>query len=154
VAVINPYQVRITEECLYSAKNLPRRIGDLQSHVDSIMPPLPGSVLKLVGRPVAKTPLDTSQTERWAIRRACCPEAEELAVKVWLWHRLQEFKSDLSIKEKEFIALKYDHEKPTKSVVREMGITERKYYRIRQNVVGQLWQQIRQKDGELEVAVQ
>jgi hypothetical protein len=154
VAVINPYQVRITEACLYSAKELPRRIGDLQAHVDAIMPPLPGSVLKLVGRPVAKTPVDTSQTERWGIRRACCPEAEELAVKLWLWHRLQEFKSDLGVKEKEFIALKYDHEKPTKSIVREMGITERKYYHLKDRVVRKLWQYVQHRNGELEVGVQ
>ena len=151
---INQTQVRIAEECLYTAKYLPKRIGDLQAYMRSVVPPSPGSVLKMVGRPVAKTPFDTSITERWAIRRACCDEAMELEAKMCLWYRLREFKAGLEGKEKEFVLLKYEKEKPVWSIVKEMGISERKYYRIRQDVVKQLWYQIRDMNGKIEIAVQ
>jgi hypothetical protein len=153
VAVINPYQVRITEACLYSAKELPRRIGDLQAHIDSIMPPLPGSVLKLAGRPVAKTPVDTSQTERWGIRRACCPEAEELAVKCHLYEKISEFISELRGRELEFVKLAYYMEFPPRKVSREMGMSERNYYLVRGKVLYRAWQHLKGIDDMLEVAV-
>ncbi len=150
---INQTQVRLSEECLYAAKNLARRIGDLEAYMESVVPPSPGSVLKMVGRPVAKTPFDTSITERWAIRRVCCDEAVELEVKVWLYRELCEFRRKLTPVESEFVKLCYDHEMPPKSVTRRMGVNDRQYYRIRQRVIERFWDQIRGRERLLETAV-
>lgn len=150
---INQSQIRICEECLYIHKDLPRRIADLEAYIDSIMPVLPGSVLKLVGRPVAKTPLDTSQVERWAIKRATCNEAAELSAKKLLYERLNGFLGGLREKEARFVRLVYDREIPTRSVVKDLGITYRTYYRTRKSVLIKSWEDIGDLENILELGV-
>ncbi len=150
---INQHQARLCEECLYVRKHLPRRIVDLEVYIDSIMPPSPGSVLKLVGRPVAKTPLDTSQTERWALKRACCEEAEELTAKRELHARLGQFVGELKGKEAQFVRLVYDRELPVQSVVRELGVAYRTYSRLKQRIVVRAWDRLRDMNGQIELGV-
>ena len=147
------YQIRLCEECLYIKKHLPRRIADLEAYIDSIMPVTPGSVLKLVGRPVAKNPLDTSQTERWAIKRATCNEAAELTAKKLLSERLTCFLGSLREKDSRFVRLVYDRELPAQSVVREIDITYRTYYRTRKSVIIKAWEEIGDLENMLELGV-
>ena len=153
VIAINQQQFRLCEECLFIRKHLPRRIVDLEIYIESIMPPLPGSVLKLVGRPVAKNPFDTSQTERWAIKRACCEEAAELSAKRELHYQLDQFIGELKGKEAQFVRLVYDRELPVQSVVRELGIVYRTYSRLRQKVVIKVWDRLKSMNGQIELGV-
>ena len=139
MALINRDEQYLVEECLYAHKYMTVRIGDLEALISAIMPPLPGSVLKMVGRPVAKTPFDTSQTERWGLRRATCSEAEEALAKKWVVTRLTTLKTELGPLESEYVRLLYDKELPARTVIRKMGLQERQFYRIRKRVLQKAW---------------
>ena len=150
---MNREQMRLTEEALYAVKYLPRRIDELELAMEDVLPQSPGSVLKMVGRPVAKTPFDTSQTEAWGIRRATCNEAIELQAKKNLNETLRQWVDCLPHSDQSFVTLTYGQELPRRRVVRELGITDRQYYRIRERVVRTAWEEIRGLNGVIEMAV-
>lgn len=150
---MNDREIRISEECLYMRKYLYGRIAELDIELETKLPQLPGSVLKMVGKPVAKTPLDTSQTESWGIYRATCREAVELSAKRRLHSILKDFKGELIFPENEFVKLKYEKELPPKRVKENMGITHTEYYTIRLRVLRNLWKVIR-NINDIENAIQ
>jgi len=144
-------QFKRAEECLYCYKYLTGRIARLEMEQDDIMPPSPGSVLKMVGRPVAKAPGDPSQTETWGILRATSRQAREITAKRQLQDIVRQLKNDLPIRDSEFIRLKYDKELPARSVMRELGIKKRAYHYLRERVLKRLWQRVSKIDVDIAV---
>jgi len=154
VITITEHEIRQTEECLYVNKYLYGRIQELDIEMDCIFPPGPGSVLKIVGIPVAKNPLDTSQTEEWGIRRATCKEAVELDSKLKLYHALRDLTTHLQEKEYELYTLKYYKEYPVPKVKSLLEIDHQTYYTIRQSLIRKTWKKIKDLDFVVELAVQ
>ncbi len=150
---MNENEIRLTEECLYIRKYLYGRMQELAIIIEALMPQAPGSVLKMIGRPVAKTPIDTSETERWGIIRACCCEAEELSAKQELYNALQGVKNDLSWVERTLVRFLYDQELQPRTVKHKMGIDHKSYYMLRQKVLRTTWKRIRHIE-KLDLAVQ
>jgi hypothetical protein len=139
---MNYTQIRLAEECLYMRKYLYGRMQELCIVIDSIMPQGPGSVLKIVGKPVAKTPIDTSETEKWGILRATCREAVELEAKMKLFNEIATFRSGLNDQEKEMIGLLYEKEYPVVKVKTMMGLSHKSYHALRMKVLRCLWRRI------------
>ncbi len=150
---MNYNQIRLVEECLYVRKELYGKMQELAIIVDSLMPKLPGSVLKMVGRPVAKNPFDTSETEHWGILRATCQEAQELEAKANLWYILKEFRANLGQSDREFIVLRYDKELPPASVQDRLRICSTEYYNTRMRLLRQLWKSIEPLTETIDAAV-
>lgn len=110
------------ELCLYMYKYLPSRISQLEIAIDEMEPALPGSVLKIVGRPQAKTPLDTSATERLGIAIATCQEAEELSAKRHLREVLTEWQYTLSDKDLSIAEMVYGKELSLRRASQRLGL--------------------------------
>ena len=150
---INDRQIRQAEEALYMHKYLFGRISALQIEIESIVPTMPGSVLKMVGRPVAKTPMDTSETERWGIIRATCKEGIEICAKEGLKKKLDAFKKTLSKEELNLIKELYDREQRPARVRERLNLSSREYYTIRQRILRKLWPYIEEVEDVFEIAV-
>lgn len=150
---MNQRQVRICEEALYSIKYLPGQIEALRIEVDSMLPQTPGSILKMTGRVVAKSPFDTSETEDWGIKRVISREGQELAAKQELNTVLRQWASELTEEDSRFVRLVYGKEWPRHTVIRELGITPRQYYRIRERILQQVWWRIKHLMHIMDMAV-
>jgi hypothetical protein len=146
--------LRLTEACLFHRKRLPREIGDLEAEMETIMPPSPGSVLKMQGRPQAKAPGDPSQTETWGIIRATCPQSEQLAAKRWLYQILTEVRLGLDESCLAYTLQVYDKELPGQAVRRRLSLSHRQYYRLRDRVLRYTWSQICNAQSLIELALQ
>ncbi len=140
---MNKNQIRLTEECLYARKFLYGKMQELAIALDAMVPKSPGSVLKMIGRPMAKTPMDTSETEHWGMLRATCGEAQELDAKLELYRTLETLRVKRLEPDSTLVKLLYDKERPPDIVKREMSINDRNYYMIRQRVLRQVWQKVR-----------
>jgi hypothetical protein len=132
---LNNYDQGMIEEALFVYKLLPKQIAQLEIEMDCIFPPSPGSVLKMVGRPQAKAPQDTSQTESWGIHRATCQTAILLAAKILLRSALRGMAPLLSVREKEYVYLKYGKELHRLQVQRRMNIGSSGYYFLNKQVI-------------------
>lgn len=126
------------EECLFAYKYLPRKMLELEIELSSKFPRTPGSVLKMVGRPVAKTPMDSSQTEQWGIYRATCRQAEELSAKRWLRQVLTDYQHDVTPTEKEILYWRYGKELPDARAIDKSGIPRRTYFRVKKQMLDNL----------------
>ncbi len=145
--------LQLTEACLYHRKRLPREIGDLEAEMETIMPPSPGSVLKMQGRPQAKAPGDPSQTETWGIIRATCPQSEQLAAKRWLYQILTEVRLGLDESCLAYVLQVYDRELPRHVARQRLSLTYMQHTRVRQEVLHQTWQQIAKAQDLAEFAL-
>jgi len=145
--------IRQAEEALYMHKYLFGRIAELEIHVNAMLPTMPGSVLKMVGRPVAKTPMDTSETEQWGIIRATCEEAIEMDAKGKLKRKLDKFKSKLPDRERALVHELYDREQRPIRVRQNVGLTEREYHTMRQRILRKLCAQLQDVEDVFEIAV-
>jgi len=148
---VNKHDVRLIEECLYVRKYLRPRIKVLNNILKYMLPQLPGSVLKMVGKPVAKNPFDTSITERYGISRAECDEAIELSAKMILYNSLLIVKS-MPDPDYTFVKYKYDKEYSTGKVKDLMQLDHIQYNTIRIRVLRKVWERIRGID-EIELAL-
>ena len=144
---------KLVEEALYAYKYLPRKIASLAIDVEQLIPPAPGSVLKMTGRPVAKTPFDTSETERWALRRATCREAVELEAKEALRELLREWQFTLSATEQEVLRLRYGKELKDYQALKRSSIPERSYYRNKERLLRSAEDCLRSADINVDLAV-
>jgi hypothetical protein len=132
---LNNYDQGMIEEALFVYKFLPKQIAQLEIEMDCIFPPSPGSVLKMVGRPQAKAPQDTSQTESWGIHRATCQIAILLAAKILLRESLRGLQQQLSTKEQDFVHLKYGKELHRFQVQRRMRFDYNGYRYINKIII-------------------
>ncbi len=147
-------QARLCEDALYAVKELPRHIWQLEIEIGAICPKSPGSVLKMTGRPVAKTPFDTSETETFGILRATCRQAQELGAKLRLNNTLRQMVTELPDREQQFVRLAYGKELQKSSVIKRMDINTRQYYRLRERVLRATWNRIKNMGAELDLALE
>ncbi len=145
---------QICEECLFLRKYLYGRMQELSLHIDTIEPTLPGSVLKLVGRPQAVTPLDTSKTEAVALKRACCPEAEELHAKQMLYDALSEARNSRTNIDNAFVKFYYDKELPSNRVKSKLGIDSMTFHNMKRRVIRSTWLHVKHLRHVLDLAIQ
>lgn len=112
---------------------------------DYIMPQTSTSIIKM-GQGSTKTPFDTSQTEKWGIKRAELVERRAARIKRKLLDKrrwrdaIKEARELLNHEESQIVWLKYDLEKSHKETQRALergGIymSEQKYYRIRERII-------------------
>ncbi len=150
---MNYHQIRVAEECLYARKYLYGRCMELSIAMETMFPQLPGSIMKMIGKPQAKTPQYTSETERWGIIRATCDEAVELDAKTWLMNTLKTFKAGLSREDHQFIRYLYEKEHQPARVQSLLRINSQTYYTTRLRLLRKLWQELREHEDILDIAV-
>jgi hypothetical protein len=144
---------RAIEGLLYKYKTFGAAIRALEAekkslagpYSDNCMPQATSSVVRL-GRGGTKTPSDTSQTERWGIRRA--EEAQKriaridqklLELRRWR-NGIRAARQTLTEDAQQFVWLKYDLEKShneTRDALRQkmVNLSESTYYRFRKQVI-------------------
>jgi len=98
------------EKMLYDYKYLDQAIANLEAELEAIMPQTSTSLIK-VGQGSTRTLFDTSQTERWGIKRAESRLREKLLEKRRHKKAIKEIREQLTDEENTFIWLRYDLEK-------------------------------------------
>lgn len=125
---------RQVEAMLYDYKYLDQAIATLAAEMDAIMPQTSTSVVRL-GQGSTKTPFDTSQTERYGIRRAESKLREKLLEKHRHKAAIKGAREQLTDEENTFIWMRYDHEKPHQEIWEALHMEERSYFRFRRKVI-------------------
>ena len=133
---------RQVEKLLYDYKYLDQAIANLEAELEAIMPQTSTSVVKL-GQGSTKTPFDTSQTERWGIKRADSRLRAKLLEKRRHKKAIKAAREQLSDEENTFVWLRYDHEKPHDEVMEALEsrghpYSRRSYYRMRRDVINKI----------------
>jgi len=148
VVIIRSGEEKITESCLFVHKYLYGRIMELKVELDAMDPQLPGSILKMYGRPVAKAPGDPNITEQFALMKVTSPQARELEAKSELKETLDRVIHAMTDEEQQFVRLAYKKELPRDSVIRKMELNRRRYYDLRERVLHKTWKEVDQIDEE------
>lgn len=130
---------RQVERLLYDYKYLDQAIENLTAELETIMPQASTSVVKL-GQGSTKTPFDTSQTERWGIKRAESKLRARLLKKRRHRKAIKAAREQLTDEENTFIWLKYDLEKThreTRNALKQITVSmsESTYFRLRQKTL-------------------
>ena len=128
---------RQVEKLLYDYKYLDQAIANLTAELEAIMPQTSTSVVKL-GQGSAKTPFDTSQTERWGIKRAESRLREKLLEKRRHKKAIKGAREQLTDEENTFVWLRYDKEKPHEEIWEAMHMSRAQYFRFRKDVIGKI----------------
>lgn len=128
---------QIVEAMLYDYKYLDQAIANLEAELESIMPQTSTSVVRL-GQGSTKTPFDTSQTERWGIKRAESKLRARLLEKRRHKKAIKAAREQLTDEENTFIWLRYDHEKQHKEIWETLHMEERNYFRFRRRVINKI----------------
>ena len=132
------WHFRKVEKLLYDYKYLNQAIANLEAELETIMPQATSSVVRL-GRGGTKTSSDTSQTERWGIKRAESPRAVRLQSLLQEKRRqkaaIKGAREQLTDEENTFVWLRYDKEKQHKEIWEAMHMEGRSYYRFRRRVI-------------------
>lgn len=130
---------RQVEAMLYDYKYLDQAIATLTAELEAIMPQTSTSVVRL-GQGSTKTPFDTSQTERYGIRRA----ESRLRVKLLEKRRhkaaIKGAREQLTDEENTFVWLRYDKEKTHDEIMQafeDQGkpCSRAQYFRFRKDVI-------------------
>ncbi len=130
------------ERLLYDYKYLDQAIANLEAELEAIMPQASTSVVKL-GQGSTKTPFDTSQTERWGIKRANSRLRTKLLEKRRHRAAIKAAREQLSDEENIFIWLRYDKEKAHDEVMEALEkkghpYSRRSYFRMRRDVINEI----------------
>ena len=128
---------RQVEKMLYDYKYLDQAIANLEMELEAIMPQTSTSVVKL-GQGSTKTPFDTSQTERWGIRRAESRLRARLMEKRRHKKAIKAVKEQLSKEENAFVWLRYDHEKPHEEIWETLHMSRAQYFRFRKDTINEI----------------
>ena len=128
---------RQVEKLLYDYKYLDQAIANLTAELEAIMPQTSTSVVKL-GQGSAKTPFDTSQTERWGIKRAESRLRIKLQEKRRHKKAIKGAREQLTDDENMFVWLRYDKEKPHEEIWEAMHMSRAQYFRFRKDVIGKI----------------
>ena len=133
---------RQVEKMLYDYKYLDQAIATLEAELEAIMPQASTSVVKL-GQGSTKTPFDTSQTERWGIKRADSRLRARLLEKRRHKKAIKAAREQLTDEENTFIWLRYDKEKAHDEVMEALEkkghpYSRRSYYRMRRGVIAKI----------------
>jgi len=130
------------ERLLYDYKYLDQAIANLEAELEAIMPQTSTSVVKL-GQGSTKTPFDTSQTERWGIRRAESRLRARLLEKRRHKKAIKAVREQLTDEENTFVWLRYDKEKTHDEVMEALEkkghpYSRRSYFRMRRDVINEI----------------
>lgn len=128
---------RTVEAMLYDYKYLDQAIANLTAELEAIMPQTSTSVVKL-GQGSTKTPFNTSQTERYGIRRAESRLREKLLEKRRHKKAIKAVREQLTDEENTFIWLRYDLERQHKEIWETIHMEERNYFRFRRRVINKI----------------
>jgi RinA family phage transcriptional activator len=125
------------ERLLYDYKYLDQAIANLEAELEAIMPQTSTSVVKL-GQGSTKTPFDTSQTERWGIRRAESRLRARLLEKRRHKKAIKAVREQLTDEENTFIWLRYDHEKAHEEIWEALHMSRAQYFRFRKDTIDKI----------------
>ena len=132
------WHFRKVEKLLYDYKYLNQAIANLEAELETIMPQATSSVVRL-GRGGTKTSSDTSQTERWGIKRAESPRAVRLQSLLQEKRRqkaaIKGAREQLTDEENTFVWLRYDKEKAHDGIIEAMHMSRAQYFRFRKDVI-------------------
>lgn len=133
---------QIVEAMLYDYKYLDQAIANLEAELEAIMPQTSTSVVKL-GQGSTKTPFDTSQTERYGIKRADSRLRARLLEKRRHRAAIKAAREQLSDEENTFVWLRYDKEKAHDEVMEALEkkghpYSRRSYFRMRRDVINEI----------------
>ena len=133
---------RQVEKLLYDYKYLDQAIANLEAELEAIMPQTSTSVIK-VGQGSTKTPFDTSQTERYGIKRAESRLRARLLEKKRHKKAIKAAREQLTDEEHTFIWLRYDLEKTHDEIMQafeDQGqpCSRAQYFRFRKDVIGKI----------------
>ena len=130
------------ERLLYDYKYLDQAIANLEAELEAIMPQASTSVVRL-GQGSTKTPFDTSQTERWGIKRADSRLRARLLEKKRHKKAIKAAREQLTDEENTFVWLRYDKEKTHDEVMEALEkkghpYSRRSYFRMRRDVINEI----------------
>ena len=133
---------QIVEAMLYDYKYLDQAIENLTAELESIMPQTSTSVVRL-GQGSTKTPFDTSQTERWGIKRAESKLRARLLEKRRHKKAIKAAREQLTDEENTFIWLRYDKEKTHDEVMEALEsrghpYSRRQYFYMRKQIINKI----------------
>ena len=133
---------RQVERLLYDYKYLDQAIENLTAELESIMPQTSTSVVRL-GQGSTKTPFDTSQTERWGIKRAESKLRARLLEKRRHKKAIKAAREQLTDEENTFIWLRYDKEKTHDEVMEALEsrghpYSRRQYFYMRKQIINKI----------------
>jgi hypothetical protein len=150
---LNKERRKLVEECFYAKKYIPGKMRALAEILDDMFPQTSNSVVKMIGKPHAKTPLDTSVTERWGIKRATCDEAMEYEAKRKLLKHIKLIMDMLTIQEVLLVNCKYDREMSIYEIMRELHVSRATYFRLKNSALNKAWGYLRLIEKELKTAI-
>ena len=133
---------RQVERLLYDYKYLDQAIANLEAELEAILPQTSTSVIK-VGQGSTKTPFDTSQTERWGIKRAESRLRARLLEKKRHRAAIKAAREQLTDEEHTFIWLRYDLEKTHDEVMEALEscghpYSRRQYFYMRKQIINKI----------------
>ncbi len=140
------WHFRKVEKLLYDYKYLNQAIANLEAELETIMPQATSSVVRL-GRGGTKTSSDTSQTERWGIKRAESPRAVRLQSLLQEKRRqkaaIKGAREQLTDEERTFIWSRYDLEKTHDEVMEALEscghpYSRRQYFYMRKQIINKI----------------
>jgi len=133
---------QIVEAMLYDYKYLDQAIANLEAELEAIMPQTSTSLIK-VGQGSTKTPFDTSQTERWGIKRAESRLRARLLEKKRHRAAIKAAREQLTDEENTFVRLRYDLEKTHDEVMEALEsrghpCSRRQYFYMRKRIINKI----------------
>ena len=132
-----PSYYRKTERLLYDYKTLDLAIRMLEAELESIMPQVSTSVVKL-GEGSTASPF-RSQTEDWAIKRIESPRAKRilklLAEKKRWCQGIKEVREQLTDEENTLVWMRYDLEKPHQEIWEAMHMSRSTYFEFKNKLI-------------------
>lgn len=130
------------EKMLYDYKYLDQAIANLEAELEAIMPQTSTSLIK-VGQGSTRTLFDTSQTERYGIKRAESRLREKLLEKRRHKKAIKEIREQLTDEENTFIWLRYDKEKTHDEIMQVLEdkgqpCSRRQYFYMRKQIINKI----------------
>lgn len=134
---------RHVEKLLYDYKYLDQAIANLEAELEAIMPQTTASVVKIGAACAAKSPLDSSQTEHWGIKRAESALQKKLQEKRRHKKAIKAAREQLTDEERTFIWSRYDLEKTHDEVMealesRGQPCSRRQYFYMRKRIINKI----------------
>ena len=140
VAKRKPSYYRQAERLLYDYKTYDLAIKNLEAELESILPPVSTSLLKL-GEGSSDAPF-RSLTEEWAIKRVESPRAKrilKLLTEKKRWRQgIKEVRQQLTDEENTLVWMRYDLEKLHQEIWEAMHISRANYFRFKDEVIGKI----------------
>ena len=132
-----PSYYRKTERLLYDYKTLDLAIRMLEAELESIMPQVSTSVVKL-GEGSTASPF-RSQTEDWAIKRIESPRAKrilKLLTEKKRWRQgIKEVRQQLTDEENTLVWMRYDLEKLHQEIWEALHMSRSNYFEFKNKLI-------------------